>query len=82
MQEKLESELKESRFPGSAGGGVVEVAMDGSKKLLSVKIDPAALDPDDVEMLEDMVVAAVNEASRKVDEHLASQMSGLTGLLG
>jgi nucleoid-associated protein EbfC len=83
MQEKLHEEMAELRVEGSAGGGIVTVVMDGSKQLISVKINPEAVDPEDTEMLQDLVVAAVNEAGRKVDEKLSAQMGGLSGgLLG
>ncbi len=83
MQEQMEEEMRQSRFEASSGGGVVSVVIDGHKRLESVKIDPGVVDPEDVEMLQDMIVAAVNEAGRKVDEKMASQLGGLTsGLLG
>ena len=77
MQEKLQREMKEIRVEASAGGGMVTVAMAGSKELLDVKIDPEALKDGDVEMLQDMVVAAVNEASRKVDEKLKGRLGSM-----
>jgi DNA-binding YbaB/EbfC family protein len=79
MQEQLEAEMNQMRFHASSGGGVVEVEMDGKKNLLSVKIDPEAVDPEDVDILQDMIVAAVNEASKQVDDKLASQVGGLAG---
>lgn len=83
MQEKLHEEMAELRVEGSAGGGIVTVVMDGSKQLISVKINPEAVDPEDTEMLQDLVVAAVNEAGRKVEEKLNAQVGGLSGgLLG
>ncbi len=83
MQEQMEEEMRQSRFEASSGGGVVSVVIDGHKRLESVKIDPKAVDPEDLEILQDMIVAAVNEAGRKVDEKMASQLGGLTsGLLG
>lgn len=83
MQEQLEADMNEMRFRASAGGGVVEVEMDGKKNLLSVKIDPEAVDPEDVEMLQDMLVVAVNDACKQVDDKLSSQVGGLAGgLLG
>ncbi|HEV8129853.1 MAG TPA: YbaB/EbfC family nucleoid-associated protein [Acidobacteriota bacterium] len=78
MQEKLQKDMAELRVEATAGGGIVSVAMNGSKQLLSVKIDKDALE-NDVEMLQDMIAAAVNEASRKVDEALGNQLSGLAG---
>ena len=63
----------------SAGGGMVKVVMDGQKNLKSLKLDPEVVSKDDVEMLQDLVVAAVNEASRKVDEEVKEKLGGLTG---
>ncbi len=75
--------METQRIEASSGGGVVTVVLDGSKRLQSIRIDPEAVDPEDVEMLQDLIVAAVNEAGRKVDEVLSSQLGGLTGgLLG
>lgn len=83
MQEQLATEQEEMRVRATSGGGVVEVIMSGSKKLLSIKIDPEAVDPEDVEMLQDLILVAVNEAAAQVDEELGSKMSGLAGgLLG
>ncbi len=83
VQQKLETEMETQRIEASSGGGVVTVVLDGSKRLQSIRIDPEAVDPEDVEMLQDLIVAAVNEAGRKVDEVLSSQLGGLTGgLLG
>lgn len=89
MQEQLQSDLAELQISASSGGGVVTATLSGTKELLALKIDPAAVDPEDVEMLQDLVVAAVNEASRRVAEtmqeklgDLASMGGGLPGLLG
>ncbi len=83
VQQKLETEMEAQRIEASSGGGVVTVVLDGSKRLQSIRIDPEAVDPEDVEMLQDLIVAAINEAGRKVDEVLSSQLVGLTGgLLG
>ena len=79
VQQRLERDMEEQRIEGSSGGGVVTVVLDGSKRLQSIRIDPEAVDPEDVEMLQDLIVAAVNEAGRKVDEVLSSQLGGLTG---
>lgn len=78
MQENLEKEL----FEATVGGGVVKAEVSGKKEVTKITIDPDAVDPDDVEMLEDMVVAAVNEALRKADEKVNGQMSKLTGGMG
>lgn len=80
MQERLQEQMSELRVEASSGGGMVGVVMDGSKKLLSVTIDPQAVDPTDTEMLQDLILAAVNEAARKVDGALSEQLGGLAGL--
>lgn len=83
MQEKMRKELGETVVDSSVGGGLVAVKMDGHKRILKVSIDPEAIDPDDISMLEDLMVLAVNEASRKVDEELQSKVGNLTaGLPG
>lgn len=76
---KMQEELKKKTIDVSAGGGAVKLVMSGEKQLQSLKIDPKAVDPEDVEMLEDLISAAVNEAVRKVDEMMASEMGKLTG---
>ncbi len=80
MQEKLQKEIALIRVEGSAGGGMVTIKMDGQKNVLGVKIDPEAAG--DVEMLQDMVTAACNEAARKVDEESQRKTSGLLGGMG
>lgn len=79
MQEKLKQQMAEMKVEASAGGDMVTIMMDGNKQLLSLKIDPEVVNPEDVEMLEDLIVAAINEAVRKVDEELKSQLGGLMG---
>ena len=79
MQEQMQRKMAELRVEGSAGGGMVKATMNGSKELLGVVIDKEAVDPNDVEMLQDLVVAAVNEASRKVDEEMQGQLGSMTG---
>src|SRR5262249_46043965 len=74
MQEQMQRKMQELRVEGSAGGGMVKATMNGSKELLAVAIDKEAVDPNDVEMLQDLVVAAVNEAARKVDEEMQSSL--------
>ena len=76
---KAQEELESKTYEAGAGGGVVSATLSGRKELVSVAIDPEAVDPDDVEMLQDLIVAAVNEALRKANEDAASQMSKLTG---
>ncbi len=83
MQERLETEMHEARFEGSSGGGLVRVVMDGKKQVETVEIDPQALDPEETELLQDLMVKAFNQAAAKADEQLRSQVSGLAGgLLG
>ena len=77
MQEQMQKKMAETKVEGTAGGGMVKATMTGGKELLSIEIDREAVDPEDVEMLQDLIVAAVNEAARKVDEELSSQMGGL-----
>ena len=76
---QLQDELAAKTVEASAGGGMVKVVMTGAQELQSVTIDPAALDPDDVELLEDMIVAAVNEAARMATELMNSGMAEITG---
>src|ERR1700759_1412284 len=80
MQEKLQGEIALIRVDGTAGGGMVSVRMDGHKNVLGVKIDPEVAG--DVEMLQDLVLAAFNEAAKKVDEEAQGKMGGLLGGLG
>ena len=80
MQEKLQAEVAQIRVDGTAGGGMVSVKMDGHKNVLGVKIDAEAAG--DVEMLQDLVLAACNDASRKVDEESQKKMGGMLGGLG
>ena len=76
---KAQEELESKTYEAAAGGGVVTAAVSGKKELVSVTIDPEAVDPEDVEMLQDLVVSAVNEALRQADEAMESSMSGVTG---
>jgi nucleoid-associated protein EbfC len=79
MQERLQKQMGELRIEATAGGGMVTVVVNGAKQILSLKIDPEAVSKDDVEMLQDLIVAAIGDAHRKVDEALANQMQGLMG---
>ena len=79
QMEEQQAELENKEFSATAGGGVVEVTVTGKRE---VKIDPEAVDPDDVEMLEDLIVAATNEALRKCEEESQAQMAKITGGLG
>jgi len=82
VQEELQRKLEELRVDGSAGGGMVTAVMDGKKNLLSLAIAKDAVDPNDLEMLQDLIVAAVASASRRVDEESQKLMGGLMGGLG
>lgn len=79
MQDQMQRQMADLRVEGTAGGGMVRAEMSGNKELLSVTIDKEAVDPEDVEMLQDLVKAAVNEASRKVDEAMQSSLGAMTG---
>ena len=87
MQEKMAKEMEELRVDASVGGGVVNVTMKGNHEIIGLKIDPEAVKEGDVEMLQDMILAAINEANRKVDEAMKGKLGGmlppgLGGLLG
>lgn len=77
MQERLQKQMAEMRVEATAGGGMVTVIVDGTKRLQSITIDPDVVSKDDVEMLQDLIVAALNDANRKVDEQLGGLMGGL-----
>jgi DNA-binding YbaB/EbfC family protein len=79
MQERLKKQMAELRVEATAGGGMVTVTVNGTKQLLSIALDPEVVSKDDVEMLQDLIVAAVNDAGRRVDEQLAQSMGGLMG---
>lgn len=81
MQERLQRELNELVVEASVGGGMVTVKMSGHKQLVGCKIDPEALDPNDLSMLEDLIVAAVNEAGRKVEETMQGKMGSMAASL-
>ena len=76
---KMQEELAEATVEATAGGGAVKAVATGQQKLVSIEIDPSAVDPDDVEMLQDLVLSAVNEALAKAQELAAQRLSGLTG---
>lgn len=78
-QERIQREIAELRIDAAAGGGMVKVQVDGQKQLLSLTLDPEVVNKEDVEMLQDLVLAAVNEAGRKVDEAIQEKVGGLTG---
>jgi nucleoid-associated protein EbfC len=77
MQERLQKQMAEVRAEGNAGGGMVTVVVNGAKQVQSIKIDPEVVSKDDVGMLQDLIVAAFNDAHRKADEELSQQMGGL-----
>lgn len=81
MQETQKA-LEEKVFDASVGGGVVTIKMNGKKEITELKLDPDAVDPEDVETLEDLIIAAFNEVTKKVDEETAASMGSLTGGLG
>ena len=82
MQERLQKQMAELKVEATAGGGMVTVVVNGAKQLQSLKIDPEVVSKDDVEMLQDLIVAAINDAQRKADEELAKSMGSLGGLGG
>ena len=77
MQEKMAKEMEEMHVEASAGGGMVTVNMRGTKEIETLKIDPEALKEGDAEMLQDMIIAAINEAGRKVDEAMKGKLGGM-----
>lgn len=82
MQSKMQAmqeELAEAQLEGQAGGGMVSVTMDGKGAIKQVKIDPKLVDPEDVEMMEDLIVAAANDAKAKVESYAAEKMKEVTG---
>ncbi len=79
MQSRMQKELESLEVEAQVGGGMVVVTMSGHKQLLSVRIDAEVMDPEDPEMLQDLVLSAVNEATRKVDEAVQSRLGNLAG---
>ena len=79
MQEKLQKQMESTVVDATAGGGMVSVKMNGQKQLISIQIDPEVFTGGDKDMLQDLIVAAVNEGIRKVDETMQSQLGSLTG---
>jgi nucleoid-associated protein EbfC len=80
--ETLQKKMQEIVVEASAGGGTVTVKMDGRKQVLNIRIDPEAVKADDLEMLQDLITAAINGAGRKVDEAMQSTMGGMLGGMG
>jgi DNA-binding YbaB/EbfC family protein len=79
MQDRMQKQMEEMRIEATAGGGMVTVVINGSKQVQSLKIDPEAVSKDDVEMLQDLILAALNDANRKADEAMSKQMQGMMG---
>ena len=79
MQERLQKQMGEMTVEASSGGGMVTATITGHKNLVGLKIDPEVVSKEDVEMLQDLIVAAINDAHRKVDEAVANQMQGMMG---
>ena len=82
QMEDMQKEIESKEFEASVGGGAVVVKVSGKKEVTSINIKPEVVDPDDVEMLEDLVLTAVNEAMKKADEETSSKMGKLTGGMG
>jgi DNA-binding YbaB/EbfC family protein len=79
MQERMQQEMAGLKVEGNAGGGMVTVVVNGAKQVQSLKIDPEVVSKDDVEMLQDLIVAAINDAHRKADEEMSQKMGGMMG---
>ena len=79
MQDQMQKQMADTRVEAASGGGMVTVAMDGTKRLLSIRLDREVVSEADIEMLQDLIVAAVNDASRKVDDKLGQSMQSMLG---
>ena len=79
MQERLQKQMADLRVEGNAGGGMVTVVINGAKQVQSLKIDPEVVVKEDVEMLQDLILAAINDAQRKVDDAIQKNMGGMMG---
>jgi DNA-binding YbaB/EbfC family protein len=79
MQERLQKQMAELKVEGNAGGGMVTVVVNGAKQVQSLKIDPEVVSKDDVEMLQDLILAAINDAHRQADEEMSRQIGGMMG---
>ena len=79
MQERLQKQMAELRVEATSGGGMVSVVMSGNKQLVSLRIDPEVVSGGDVEMLQDLILAAINDANRKADEAMSQQLGGMMG---
>jgi DNA-binding YbaB/EbfC family protein len=79
MQDKLQKQMADMRVEATAGGGMVTVVINGAKQVLSLKIDPEVVSKDDVEMLQDLILAAIGDAQRKADDEMQKTMGGMMG---
>ena len=79
MQERMQKQMAEMKVDATAGGGMVTVTMNGAKQVLSLKIDPEAVSKEDVEMLQDLILAAISDAHRKADDEMQKTMGGMMG---
>ena len=79
QMEKAQQDIEENEFESTSGGGVVSATVNGKKEVIAIKIDPDVIDPEDVEMLEDLIIAAINDAMKKADEYSGETMGKLTG---
>ncbi|WP_073997820.1 YbaB/EbfC family nucleoid-associated protein [Anaerococcus urinomassiliensis] len=79
QMEKAQQDIEEKEFESTSGGGVVSATVNGKKEVIAIKIDPDVIDPEDVEMLEDLIIAAINDAMKKADEYSGETMGKLTG---
>jgi DNA-binding YbaB/EbfC family protein len=77
MQERLQKQMAELRVEGNAGGGMVTVVINGAKQVQSIKIDPEVVSKEEIEMLQDLIVAAINDAHRKADDEMTRSVGGL-----
>ena len=82
QMEKTQEDLEEKTFEVSSGGGAVKIVVNGKKQIKSISISPEVVDPDDVEMLEDLILTAVNESIRQADDYVTSEMTKITGGTG
>ena len=78
MQEQIEKEMSEMRVEGSSGGGMVKVTIDGHKHVLAISIDPEVIKPEEISMLQNLILASLNDAMNRVDESMKDQLAGLT----
>jgi len=79
MQEQMQRQMADLRIEATAGGGMVSVTVNGLKQILALKIDPEVVSKDDVEMLQDLILAAINDANRKADDAMSNQLGGMMG---